>query len=184
VFSEGSDVDAMRAIAAGDRRAFETLYTRYRRPLWSYIRRFVADAQMAEEVLQDTLVALWRSAGSFRGEARVSTWLFTIARRQSYTHLRRRRAEPVDVNDREPEPDPEPTPERVVVARAELAHVVGLLDELPAERRETLLLALAGNLSYTEIAEVLGVPLGTVKSRVANARRELAARIAGEEVTP
>jgi RNA polymerase sigma-70 factor, ECF subfamily len=184
VFSGGSDADALRAIAAGDRRAFETLYARHRQPLWSFIRQFVADAQLAEEVLQDTLVALWHSAGSFRGEAQVSTWLFAIARRQAYTHLRRRRPVPVDATDGDPVMDPEPPPDRVVAARDELQRVSGWLDELSTELRETLLLALAGDLSYPEIAEVLGVPLGTVKSRVANARRQLAAKVAGEEVTP
>jgi RNA polymerase sigma factor (sigma-70 family) len=184
VFSGGSDADALRAIAAGDRRAFETLYARHRQPLWSFIRQFVADAQLAEEVLQDTLVALWRSAGSFRGEAQVSTWLFAIARRQAYTHLRRRRPVPVDATEGAPVADPEPSPDRVVAARDELQRVSGWLGELSTELRETLLLALAGDLSYPEIAEVLGVPLGTVKSRVANARRQLAAKIAGEEVAP
>ncbi len=184
VFSEGSDADALRAIAAGDRRAFEAFYARHRQPLWSFIRQFVADAQIAEEVLQDTLVALWRSAGSFRGEAQVTTWLFAIARRQAYTHLRRRRPVPVDATEGDPVADPEPAPDRVIAARDELHRVSGWLAELSSELRETLLLALAGDLSYPEIAEVLGVPVGTVKSRVANARRQLAARIAGEGVTP
>jgi RNA polymerase sigma factor (sigma-70 family) len=184
VFSEGSDADAMRAIAAGDRRAFEILYARHRGALWSFIRQFVADAQLAEEVLQDTLVALWRSAGSFRGEAQVTTWLFAIARRQAYTHLRKRRPVPVDATDRDSVADPEPTPDRVVAARDELQRVSGWLGDLSPELRETLLLALAGDLSYPEIADVLTVPVGTVKSRVANARRQLAAKIAGEEVTP
>jgi RNA polymerase sigma factor (sigma-70 family) len=178
-FSGGSDADAVRAIAAGDRRALEALYERHRQPLWSFIRQFVADAHLAEEVLQDTLLAVWRSAGSFRGEAQVRTWLFAIARRQAYTHLRRRRPLPVDCSDEDAVVDPGPTPDRVVAGRDELHRLAGGLRELSQEHRETLLLALAGDLSYPEIAEVLGVPVGTVKSRVAKARRQLAVKIAG-----
>jgi len=85
-----TDLELVVAIAAGDRDALEALYARHRRKLWSFIRRYVADEHLAEEALADTLVAIWRHAGSFRGEARVTTWLFGIARNRTSTGRSRR----------------------------------------------------------------------------------------------
>lgn len=179
-----SDVEALRAIANGDRRALESLYHRHRRALWSFIRNYVADAHLADEVLQDTLVAVWKAAPSFRGDSRVTTWMFGIARRQAYNHLRRRHPEPVDTDALAPRTDSSPGPERVVVARDERDKVVDQIERLSPEHREALVLALAGDLSYGELSEMLGVPVGTVKSRVSNARRTLKSRLRGEEVMP
>ncbi|CAN5805271.1 sigma-70 family RNA polymerase sigma factor [soil metagenome] len=171
-----TDLELVAAIASGDRRALSVLYERHRRALWSFIRRFVADEHLAEEVLADTLVAAWRGAGSFRGDARVTTWLFGIARNQAYNHLRRRRPVPVDEVRTGTLIDHGAQPDRVVAARDELSRVAAEIEALSPEHREALLLAIAGDLSYGEISEVLGVPVGTVKSRVANARRRLGER--------
>ena len=174
--SERADRAAIAAVASGDRRALEELYARHRHGLWAFIRRYVADEQLAEEALADTLVALWRHAASFRGEARVSTWLFGIARRQAHNHVRRRRPVPVDHDTAlAVVADTDPDPERIVASRDELDHVNARIEALSDEHREALLLSIAGDLSYAEIAELLQVPVGTVKSRVANARRNLGA---------
>lgn len=187
VESARSDHELVAGIAAGDRAALEALYARHRDKLWAFIRRFVADEHLAEEALADTLVALWRHAGSFRGEARVTTWLFGIAKRQAYTHLRKRVPTPVDDVTTNALADHSAGPEHVTAARDELTRVAAGVEALSDEHRETLLLAVAGDLSYVEIADLLAVPVGTVKSRVANARRILAAstrRDHDEEVLP
>jgi len=168
-----TDLELVVAIAAGDRDALEALYARHRRKLWSFIRRYVADEHLAEEALADTLVAIWRHAGSFRGEARVTTWLFGIAGNQAHSHVRRRVPVPVDVTSGLLAPDDAPAPDRVMVARDELERVRDAIEHLSDEHRETLLLAIAGELSYDEIATMLEIPVGTVKSRVARARRML-----------
>jgi len=127
-------------------------------------------------VLADTLVAVWRGASSFRGDARVTTWLFGIARNQTHNHLRRRR--PVRIGrlvDHDAQSD------RVVAARDELSRVGAAIEALSPEHRETLMMAIVGDLSYGEISEILGVPVGTVKSRVANARRRLGERTGGHD---
>ena len=105
-------------------------------------------------MLADTLVAVWRGASSFRGDARVTTWLFGIARNQTHNHLRRRR--PVRIGrlvDHDAQSD------RVVAARDELSRVGAAIEALSPEHRETLMMAIVGDLSYGEISEILGVPL-------------------------
>lgn len=132
-------------------------------------------------MLADTLVAVWRGASSFRGDARVTTWLFGIARNQIHNHLRRRRPVPVDDSRIGRLVDHDAQPDRVVAARDELSRVGAAIEALSPEHRETLMMAIVGDLSYGEISEILGVPVGTVKSRVANARRRLGERTGGHD---
>lgn len=105
--------------------------------------------------------------------------MFGIARNQAHSHLRRRRPVPVDETRTVGLTDGAADPDRVVAARDELGRVAAEIEALSPEHREALLMAIAGDLSYGEISEILHVPVGTVKSRVANARRRLAER-AGE----
>ncbi len=183
-----TDHELVAAISGGDRDALCDLYARHRRKLWSFIRRSVADEHLAEEVLADTLISVWRGAGSFRGEGRVTTWLFGIARNQTHNHVRRRRPVPVDETRSGGLVDQDAQPDRVVAARDELSRVAAEIEALSPEHREALLMAIAGDLSYGDISEILGIPVGTVKSRVANARRRLGERSgehddqSGEEV--
>ena len=81
----------MQRIAGGDREALTELYMSYRRPLFHYLLQLTPDYGLAEELLQDTLVAVWKSAHSFEGRSSVLTWLFGIARRQAHNTLRQRR---------------------------------------------------------------------------------------------
>ena len=110
-------------------------------------------------MLADTLVAVWRGASSFRGDARVTTWLFGIARNQIHNHLRRRPPVPVDDSRIGRLVDHDAQPDRVVAARDELSRVGAAIEALSPEHRETLMMAIVGDLSYGEISEILGVPL-------------------------
>jgi RNA polymerase sigma-70 factor (ECF subfamily) len=91
--SAGADEDQRlaRRIAAGDRAALEELYARYRRPLFGFLLGIAPDAATAEEILQDTLVAVWQGAAGFEGRATFHQWVFAVARRQAYNAVRRRR---------------------------------------------------------------------------------------------
>jgi RNA polymerase sigma-70 factor (ECF subfamily) len=168
------DVLLLARVAAGDRVALAALYERHRRPLFAYLVTLLGERALAEEALQDTLLAVWRSAAGFQGRSRVSTWLFGIARRQALSRLRRRR--PVLAADDERlagVADPGPGPEAQAVARLEGERVVAAVARLSPVHREVLVLSFWHGLTQPELVEVLGVPVGTVKSRLSNARKAL-----------
>lgn len=160
------DRELVARVARGDGEAFRELYARYADRVFRYALTILRNRHLAEEVAQETMVAVWRGAGGYAGRSQVSTWIFGIARHQAFRLLR------VEARGaREPELPEEPDP----MAGAELeVRVRRALDELPADQREAVFLAFYGGLSYAEIAQVQGVPEGTVKSRVFHAKRKLA----------
>lgn len=167
------DLQAIRRIASGDRQALTALYMRYRQPLFRYLLQLTPDRGLAEELLQDTLVAVWRSAKRFEGRSSVQTWLLGIARRQAHNTLRQRGLPLADASALIELPATDPEPEEAAlasVAREELANAFGQLSPV---HREVLALTFVEDLSYQETAQVLGVPVGTVKSRLSHARRAL-----------
>lgn len=164
-------------IAAGDRDALTELYGRYQRPLFGYLLLLAPDRGTAEEILQDTLVAAWRGAGRFEGRSGVQAWLFGIARRQAHDRLRRRALPRAPEDALAAVPSPEPGPEDRALASASRSEVVAALGAVAPIHREVLVLALGEELSYRELVDVLGVPMGTVKSRLSNAKRALRAAL-------
>ncbi len=175
------DAELLARVAAGDRDALAGLYDRHRAALSVFLVRMVGDRSSAEEALQDTLLAVWRGAGGFEGRSSVRTWLYGIARRQAYTRLRRRSPQLLALDPDAVLVDSSPTPEHVVVARADLAQLMRLIAVLAPVHREALLLFFVDDLSYAEMAQVLQVPVGTVKSRLSNARRALTGLLADTE---
>ena|SRR5579872_597447 len=177
------DVQLIARIGGGDRQALSELYARYQRVLFAYLLQLTPDYGLAEELLQDTLVAVWKSAHSFEGRSSVLTWLIGIARRQAHNTLRQRRIPLADLSEVECMPATDLEPEEVVligVARAELTEV---FRRLAPFHREVLLLTFVQELSYQETATILDVPVGTVKSRLSNARRALRALLDAKEDT-
>jgi RNA polymerase sigma-70 factor (ECF subfamily) len=160
-------------IAAGDRRALEALCERYQRPLFAYLCRVIADDGLAEEVLQDTLLAVWRGAGRVTERSSVRAWLFGIARRQRHNALRRRTLHLVEESALAPLYSSDPEPADLVLTQAAIADLSATIDRLPSDHREIILLTFVDELSYLELADVLGVPIGTVKSRLHSAKRAL-----------
>jgi RNA polymerase sigma factor (sigma-70 family) len=167
------DLQTIRRIAAGDREALTELYLRYRQPIFRYLLQLTPDRGLAEELLQDTLVAVWRSAQGFAGRSSAQTWLLGIARRQAHNTLRQRGVALADAAELETLPASEPGPEATALASAARAQLASAFDQLAAVHREVLALTFVEGLSYQQIASVLGVPVGTVKSRLSNARRAL-----------
>jgi RNA polymerase sigma-70 factor (ECF subfamily) len=168
------DHTRLRRTARGDGRALEELYARHGAALFGYLLVLTPDRGLAEEVLQDTLVAAWKGAGSFAGRSSVKTWLFGIARRKVRDALRRRGL-PLAADDSllEALPTGEPGPEDALLSGVRSAELAGCVARLGAVHRETLALVFFHELSYAEAAEVLMVPVGTVKSRLSNAKRAL-----------
>lgn len=176
------DLGLLEAVAGGDVAAFEELYRRHARSLFAYIYSRLGDRHLSEEALQDVVLALWRGARRFRGEASVRTWLFAVARRRCLT-LRRRLSHDLPVFGEEQLPPSElPTPLEAAVTSAAQDAVREAIALLPAPQREAVELVYLHGLSGPEAAEVLRVPVGTVKSRLHRALKVLAPLL--EEVAP
>ena len=174
-----AELGLLHRIAEKDREAFEELYTLYYRRVFSYLFKLTRRAEMVEEVLNDVMVVIWRKAASFDGRSRPSTWIFGIAYHKAMKALAQRR--PLrssewsgDDAGREPlEPVDHDQPESLLVRR-ELATTLGrALLEISAEQRAVVELTYYHGLSYQEIAEVVGCPVNTVKTRMFHARRRL-----------
>ncbi len=180
--ADTAEVALLQRIALGDRQALADLYLRYRTPLFQYLLQFTSDRGLAEELLQDTFMAVWKGASSFQGRSRVRAWLFGIARRRACKQLRYPDPPQADVSEIEMRADPEAEPETLLARKLARDELVAAMRRLTHDHREVLLLTFEYQLSYQEIAEVLQVPMGTVKSRISNAKRALRALlIAGEE---
>lgn len=158
-------------IAAGDQQALVSLYERYQRPLFVYLVRLLRDERLAEEVLQDVLLAVWQGAGSYAGLSRVSTWLFGIAHHQAFQATRRRQLPLVSPEEWLELDDGEQDAERVAFTLALQEDLEAALERLAPVQRAALELILVQGFSYEEAAVIMDVPLGTVKSRVNQARR-------------
>lgn len=164
-------------IATGDQDALKCLYAVYRPRLWSYLfRQLDHDASGTEELVQDVFLAVWRSAGTYRGDAQVATWLFRIAHNLAANarraHARQVASQPFDAdNGNVPvRGDAYDSPEDSVLDRLALAQALRLLS---VKHREVLDLAFVQGFDPGEIAQILGIPAGTVKSRISYARQAL-----------
>lgn len=160
------DRELLSRVAARDEAAFRQLYERYADRVFRYALTMLRQRRLAEEVVQETMVAVWQGAGSFRGGSQVSTWIFGIARNQAHALLRREAR-----GAREPE-EPLVLPDPAAAVERE-GKVLAALEGLPPDQREVVVLAFYEGLSYREIARILGVPEGTVKSRMYFAKRRL-----------
>ncbi|WP_424535034.1 RNA polymerase sigma factor [Sphaerisporangium viridialbum] len=163
------DAAVLARVADGDTAALTELYARYGKPMFAFLYRLAGDRGTAEEILQDTWLAVWRSAGTYQSRSSVSTWLFGVARRQAHNRLRGV-PPPVAAEPTADGADSAPGPEELAIGRD---RVQAALERLPPAQREVVVLALLEDLSHQDIAEVLGIPVGTVKSRLHHARATL-----------
>jgi RNA polymerase sigma-70 factor (ECF subfamily) len=163
---EPSDEQVLEAVGRGDDDALGVLYDRFGRLAFRLAFRILRDRALAEDAVQEAFLAVWRSADAYKRErAKPSTWILTVVHRRAVDIVRReqsRRGEPLEVA---PEPSAGPADEDAVL-RDRRAAVQAALTELPGEQRQALELAYYGGLTQSELAERLGVPLGTVKSRM------------------
>ena len=178
------DRQLVARMAAGDQQALTELYARYAGPLFTYLRLLSADTGVAEELLQDTILAAWRGAAGYAGHASVHAWLLGIARRRAHDVLRRRPERGGAAWAVETAPAVEPDPEQLVLARVEQETLADAIGRLAPIHREVLVLTFDHELSYRELSAVLEIPLGTVKSRLNHAKRALAAQLLAKDKTP
>src|SRR6516165_6952277 len=174
------DAALLRRIGAGDEDAMAAFYREHGQVVLAQVLLVTGERVLAEEILQDTMLAVWRGAGSFRGESSARSWVIAIARRQTRDRLRGRRLRVVDDAFLADQPSSGPGPEVMALDRAELAEVTGAIRELAPPHREVLGLVFGSGLSLPEVAGVLEIPVGTVKSRLAAARTALS-RILNEK---
>jgi len=175
--SEISDEGLLAAHAAGDRDAFAELVRRHRDRLWAVAVRTLHDREEAADALQDALLKAYRSAAGFRGEAAVTTWLHRIVVNACLDRVRRRQARPTvplpaNTVDREGRPRPEPA--SPVIDHDTHLVVRQALAQLPEEQRAALILVDVQGYPVAEVAMILGVAEGTVKSRCSRGRARLA----------
>ena len=164
-----------------DRTAFAELFSYYAPRVKSYLMRLGADGAAAEEITQDVMVTVWRKASLFdRSQASVSTWIFRIARNRRIDVFRRTRRPDLDPEEAMILPAAVEAPGDRIEAMQTEARVRDAMRDLPEEQLLLLRLAFYEGLSHREIAEKLGVPLGTVKSRIRLAFAKMKSRLDDE----
>jgi RNA polymerase sigma-70 factor (ECF subfamily) len=176
-----TDGELLARIARGERDAFDELYARYARSVYGLALRRLRDRDRAEEAVQETFAAVWRSARSYRSERGVGgAWLFAVARNAIVDRFREQdEASPAAV----PEPaSSERPPEEAAEAGWLAWRVHRALGELPQGEREVLELAYWGDLSQSEVAAFLNIPLGTVKTRTRSGLGRLSRLLDEEEL--
>lgn len=179
------DGELIRRIAAGDRQSVTDLYVRYQSPLFRYLLHLTPDRGVAEDVLQETFIAVWHGAPLFAGRSSVQAWLFGVARRQAHNALRRRGLPLVGEDALAARAAPDPDPADAVLATAAHDDLLAALRRLSPIQREVLTLMFVHDRSSREVAAILAIPLPTVKSRLHHAKRTLRALFeAHAEVEP
>jgi RNA polymerase sigma-70 factor (ECF subfamily) len=177
---DGSDQDLLTAVANGDRSAFERLYYIYEKRVYQYVHTLVSDRPLAEEIVGDTMFAVWRGAGSFAYTSRVSTWIFGIARHKALDAIRRsgRRQREIDLDGVAELPHPHERPDEGVLRNQLAALTQRAMAGLTREHREILRLVFYEEQPYEEISVLLGIPANTVKTRVYYAKQRLREQLA------
>ena len=197
---DASDEQLLTAYRGGDVRAFERLLARYEKPIWSFLRRFVRDAEAAEDLLQEVFLRVVRDAQesgpAWKGEAKFSTWLYTIARNLCIDRARRASvrgsgsaspsidgasdgdgdAETATLHERIAAPGP--ATDAVVAGREAARRIDRAVAELPDDQREVFLMREVMELPFAEIASLVGASEPTVKSRMRYALEKLRAALA------
>jgi len=169
------DGKLLDGIAKGDRAAFTEFYQRHNRSLFAFLVKMVRDRELAEEVLSETMLDIWRQAGRFEGKSSVTTWLFSIGHHKAVSRLRRMREVALDEEVAANIEDSGPTPDMQASDKDMSRLLARLIECLSLDHREILQLAYYQEFSVQEIAEVLDLPENTVKTRMFYARQRLKA---------
>ena len=189
--AEDTDLELVRRVQQGDRRAYDALVIRYQRRIERLIGRMVRDADLVQDIAQETFIRAYRALPQFRGESAFYTWLYRIAVNTAKKALMELGRSPVinestllaareeedETSARAAEPIDEATPEAVLAGK-EIARTVNeAIEALSVDLRQAIVLREIEGLSYEEIAEVMNCPIGTVRSRIFRAREAVAAKL-------
>jgi RNA polymerase sigma-70 factor, ECF subfamily len=174
VTGDTADAALLMAIAAGDRDAMRILYNRHHVRIFRFTVRLVDDVSAAEDVVSEAFVEVWRQAGRFEGRSSVSTWIMSIARFKALSARRRRPETQLDAQIAETIADPSLTPEQVVLETDRRTQLRACLSQLSADHRAIIDLVYYHGKTIEEVAEIVGAPKNTVKTRMFYARKRLA----------
>jgi len=181
-----SDKEILLGFVNGDIEAFDIIVDRYKNRLINFVFRFVKDYDVSEDIVQETFLRVFRKRRDYKAIANFSTWIFTIAGNLAKSELRRRkrwRFLSLDAgNDDEKTfelPDTGLKPDRVTAVRMLDENVQDCIEKLQDKYKEALILRDIQGMSYKQIAKVVGVPVGTIKSRVNRARLKLQKKLKG-----
>jgi RNA polymerase sigma-70 factor (ECF subfamily) len=169
-----SDEVLIGRIAHGDRLAMQVLYARHHVRVYRFVLRLVRNEATAEDLISDVFLDVWRQAAKFEGRSAVSTWMLSIARFKALSVLRRRPEEELDEETADAIADQADDPEVVLAKKDKGAVLRQCLTKLSAEHREIVDLVYYHEKSVEEVAEIVGIPENTVKTRLFYARKKLA----------
>ncbi|CAA9589639.1 MAG: RNA polymerase sigma-70 factor [uncultured Thermomicrobiales bacterium] len=188
----GDDEALLARLASGDRAALSPLYDRYAGPVFALLLRIVADRAAAEDLLQEVFVRVWQRAGTYQiGRGRPLTWTLGIAHNLAIDEVRRRRRRPQGVDEREAGqaedllaglPSAEASPEEQAWARQRRQQIGAALRQLPPAQRAIIELAYFEGYTQSQMAERLGEPLGTIKTRLRLGIQKLREILRGQEL--
>lgn len=173
------EAELIRRIANEERRAFDELYARYSRPLFSYILKFLKDRMLAEEVLQDAFVKIWKTAPRYDPSlSRPFSWSVLVTKRLCIDRLRAMKPvtvteDPMALQTGDRRQTGERDPSDVVAIRDEVGILRDMLEKLPDSQKRTLELAMDRGMTQQEISETLDMPLGTVKTAMRRGMQRL-----------
>jgi RNA polymerase sigma-70 factor, ECF subfamily len=169
-----SDEALVQLISSGDKKALQVLFARHNVRVYRFILRFLGDESSAEDLVSEVFFDVWRQADRFESRSQVSTWLMAIARNKALSVLRRRTTEELDEEVAEFIEDPSDNPEVVMQKTQRSAVLQDCLSQLSPAHREIVDLVYYHEKSIDEVAEIIGVPQNTVKTRMFYARKQIA----------
>ncbi|MFN5528597.1 sigma-70 family RNA polymerase sigma factor [Bradyrhizobium sp.] len=172
----------LESIADGDRTAMHTLYARHNVRVYRFILRIVRDTTIAEDLVSQVVLDVWRTAKQFEGRSQVSTWLLSIARFKALTALRQRRFEDIDQDEVREIADDADTPETSLERATTSAILRACVAKLSPAHREIITLIYYHEKSVEEVGQIIGIPQSTVKTRMFYARKHLAELLRGAGV--
>ena len=181
--SDRSDVDLLARIAAADKASMHDLYSRHRPAILRFVRRFLRNESIVEDVVNEVFVDVWRSASCFEGRSQVWTWLAAIARNKALAAAHRRAAVSLDWRVAISLEDPDDDPEQVLQKSERASIVRECLKQLSPAHREVIDLIYYRGSKIDDVAATIGVPRNTVKTRVHYARKELGQLLGARGIT-
>ncbi|CCE09253.1 RNA polymerase sigma factor (sigma-70 factor family, ECF subfamily) [Bradyrhizobium sp. STM 3843] len=177
-----SDDMLLQSIADGGRTAMHVLYSRHHVRVYRFILRIVRDTTIAEDLVSQVFLDVWRTAKQFEGRSQVSTWLLSIARFKALTALRQRRFEDIDQEEVREIADDSDTPETSLERATTSAILRACVAKLSPAHREIINLVYYHEKSVEEVGQIIGIPQSTVKTRMFYARKQLADLLRGAGV--
>jgi RNA polymerase sigma factor (sigma-70 family) len=175
------DRELLARVASGNLQAFERLYRVYQPRLTRFLTTLLKRPQLIEEVLDDTMMVVWQTAGNFRGSSKPSTWIFAIAYRKAHK-AKARWPDPLEDQEFDTRVSDEPGPDEELHHQRLRSALMKAMDQLSPDHRAVVDLTYFHGMGYREIAEIVDCPVDTVKTRMFHARRRLKQAMTGSLV--